>query len=133
MEPEWLAIAAGGALGAVMRAGLIRLVAARSAGEAMAGLRFGPALATLLANTLGCLLIGLWIGGVVQWPAGLSSVPVELFVLTGVCGGLTTFSTLCADAVSLGRERGGWTSIAYLLVTLLAGAAAFNLWLGRLG
>lgn len=133
MELEWLAIAAGGALGAGLRAGLIRLVAASSAGEAMSGLRFGPALATLLANTLGCLLIGLWIGGVVQWPAGLSSVPVELFVVSGVCGGLTTFSTLCADAVTLGRERGSWKTIAYLLVTLLAGAAAFNIWLGRLG
>lgn len=133
MELEWLAIAAGGALGAVLRAALIRLVAARAAGEARTGLGFGPALATLLANTFGCLLIGLWIGGVVQWPAGPSSVPVELFVVSGACGGLTTFSTLCADAVTLGREHGGGKTTTYLLVTLLAGVAAFNIWLGGLG
>jgi len=133
MESDWLAIATGGALGAVLRAGLIRQVAAGSDGPSMAGLRLGPALATLLANALGCLLIGLWLGGIVRWPFGASSVRVELFVVAGVCGGLTTFSTLCADAVALGRERGRSTSMVYLLVTLIAGAAAFNLWLGRLG
>ncbi len=133
MELDWLAIAAGGALGAVLRAMLIRWVGARSASSPVAALHFGPATATLLANTLGCLLIGLWLGGFVRWPAGTGSVWVELFVVSGVCGGLTTFSTLCADAVTLGRERGRSATTVYLLITLIAGATAFNFWLGRIG
>lgn len=132
MALDWLAIASGGALGAVLRAGLIRLSSARSLGESLPGLRFGPATATLLANTLGCALIGLWVGGVVRAPGDTASVWMEIFVTGGVCGGLTTFSTLCADAVTLGRERGGATMTAYLFATLIGGAVAFNFWLGSL-
>ena len=131
MELDGLAIAAGGAVGAGLRAALIRGVAAWPA-RSRRGLPFGPGLATLLANTLGCLLIGVWLGGAVRWPGATTPIWIELFVVSGVCGGLTTFSTLCGDAVALGRQRGRSTTTVYLVMTLVAGAAAFNLWLGRL-
>ena len=58
---------------------------------------------TLAANLIGGYLIGAAVAFFTTFPA----VPVEwrLFVITGFCGGLTTFSTFSAEVVSL-LQRG---------------------------
>jgi fluoride exporter len=84
------AVAVGGALGALSRWQL--------------GLRLNALLpsippGTLAANLIGGFIIGLAIAGFSQMPG----VPEEwqLFVITGFCGGLTTFSTFSAEVVAL--------------------------------
>ena len=56
-------------------------------------------LGTLTANLIGGYLIGLAIGGMAAG-AGLSP-QARLFLMTGFCGGLTTFSTFSAETVTL--------------------------------
>ncbi len=119
MSEAWLSIAAGGAVGALLRGGLLRGLLERPASDVVRS----AALATLLANTLACGLLGIW------WqPGGATG---DAFVVTGLCGGLSTFSTICADS---GRLRGAWresrragAAALYLLLTLATSWGAFQL------
>ena len=75
-------------------------------------------LGVLIVNVIGSL-----IGGVVLGLAERAAVSadVQLILLTGVCGGLTTFSTWSVETVELaltGRWRAG---IVNLIGTLLLG------------
>lgn len=90
---------------------------------------------TLAANLIGGYLIGLAIGYFSQ----ATSLPHEwrLFVVTGFCGGLTTFSTFSVEVVSLfqsGRPALALAAIAaHLTGSLLmtfAGLASWQ-WLVR--
>lgn len=56
-------------------------------------------LGTLAANLIGGYIIGVALGGIAAG-AGLSP-QARLFLMTGFCGGLTTFSTFSAETVSL--------------------------------
>ena len=77
------------------------------------GLWFNPLLpvlplGTLASNLLGGFVIGAALGVFNQF----QSLPpeVRLFVTTGFCGGLTTFSTFSAETVTLMlRQQYGWT------------------------
>jgi CrcB protein len=94
----FLAVGIGAAIGAWLRWGL--------------GLALNPAfpalpLGTLAANLIGGYLIGLATG----FFAHAASIPpeVRLLVITGFLGGLTTFSTFSAEAVTLlARQQYGW-------------------------
>ncbi len=114
---QFLAVALGGAVGAMMRYGVALLVQ-----------RFadGPApVATWIVNLLGCLLIGFLVPFL---KSGNASVPVQLFILTGFLGSLTTFSTFSMESILL------WQSgrIELLLLNVLGSVAAGLLlvWLG---
>ena len=50
---------------------------------------------TLLVNMLGCVLIGLFLG--VSDARDIFTVQVRLFLVVGVLGGFTTFSTFCYE------------------------------------
>lgn len=118
---EIAAVAAGGALGALLRHGLTRTAVAIPGGSTVWG--------TLLANLLGCFLIGLLAGY-------LSSGRViashhQLAIRTGFLGSLTTFSTFALEAYSLAGERNWLLGFGYVLLTLVLGlvtlAAGFGL------
>lgn len=67
-------------------------------------------LGTLSANLLGGYLMGLTISLL----AGAETLPpeVRLFAATGFLGGLTTFSTFSAEAVTLiSRQDYGWVAV----------------------
>ncbi|HTV51632.1 MAG TPA: fluoride efflux transporter CrcB [Steroidobacteraceae bacterium] len=54
---------------------------------------------TIAANLLGAYVIGAAVGVFATWPA--LAPEWRLFVITGFCGGLTTFSTFSAEIVTL--------------------------------
>lgn len=117
-----LAISFGAALGALMRWQL---------GVRLNALLPGMPPGTLLANLLGGFLVGLATAYFSQAPG----IPAEwrLFLITGFCGGLTTFSTFSAEAFHL-LQRGalGWLGmhvavhVAGSVLMTWAGYALFN-------
>ena len=76
--------------------------------------------ATLAANLLGCLLLGLFNGWMLQHS---SSTALRLFLTVGLCGGFTTFSTFTNDLFLLARGPQWGTTLAYPLVSLIGGVA----------
>lgn len=118
-----LAISLGAALGALLRWQL--------------GARLNsifPALppGTLVANLVGGYIIGLAIAFFAYAPD--ISPAWRLFIITGFCGGLTTFSTFSAEVITLLQEgRLSWamgtvaTHVSGSLLMTLAGLATWQL------
>ena len=75
-------------------------------------------LGTLIANLLGCFLIGLFYNHV-------ESKEVYLILATGFCGGLTTFSTLNDELQKLLTDKKVF--YRYFLLTYLGGLLAIFL------
>src|SRR5262245_36426727 len=93
----WLAIAAGGALGSLARHVVNQLPQPAAA-------RFP--LGITLVNISGCLVIGVLAGMIASNRIALSNAGRE-FVLVGVLGGFTTFSTFGLDTLTLARTSPG--------------------------
>ena len=131
MIVEFVAVAIGGAFGALLRGAFVRIAGPE---DRLGWPPGGPALATLLANTLGCLLFGAWLihGGRALAGVGLEpTVLLEVAVTAGFCGGLSTFSSLCADTLRLARSHGPAAPALYLATTILFGLSGFALGTGR--
>ena len=115
----WLAVAVGGALGALAR----WLV-----GEGVLSIAPSSAVfpwSTLLVNVVGCALIGLLaplVAGARPWVAGL--------VVTGFLGGFTTYSAFAEETFILldrGDSMGIMLAAGYVVVTIAATSAAVAL------
>ena len=119
MIGQVVAVAAGGALGAAARYGITRATAQ------LASFPFG----TLVSNVAAGLAIGLLIG---SGGTGLAASPrLKLFLVTGVLGGLSTFSTFSIETVAM-FEAGAYAQAAanVLLNNILCFAAvAAGFWL----
>ena len=74
---------------------------------------------TLLVNLVGCGLLGILMGRRVR-PSTL------LLVGTGLCGGLTTFSTFAVEVADLLHHNDGALGLAYLAASVVGGLAAFR-------
>lgn len=85
-----LAVAGGAAIGALLRWWL---------GLGLNAVWPMLPLGTLLANWIGGYAIGV-LAALVSLNAGISE-PMRLFLITGLLGGLTTFSTFSLEAVTL--------------------------------
>ena len=83
---------------------------------------------TLGVNVLGCLLIGLLSGWTEH--AELFSPSVRLFLLLGLLGGFTTFSTFGNETVLLMRDREMWATLGYVGSHLVLGLGAVALGYG---
>jgi len=99
-------------------------VAARLAGETFPW-------GTLFVNVTGCMIIGFFVS--LTGPEGRLVVPshVRLFVMTGICGGYTTFSTFSLETLRLLQARewasAGWnvaSSMGLCLAAVWAGYEA---------
>lgn len=89
---------------------------------------------TLAVNLIGCFLIGLIYAGVFErWhETHQTRVLLHAFLLIGVLGGFTTFSSFGLDVVSLGR--GGPTASAWVYLLLTNAVGIGLVWAGlRLG
>ena len=126
-SPIWIAIALGGGAGALLRGLIFRAIEQLTPtnGDALWA-RYSSARATLVVNVAGSLLLGFIVGG--QWERlADSSEPLRIFWLTGICGALTTFSTLCADVIALAQAGQGIRGGAVLLANIILGLAALSL------
>lgn len=106
------AVFAGGCLGALARAGLDRAIPADRAWP----------WATLSANLVGTALLA-WFATRLQERLPPTTYRRPLLG-TGLCGALTTFSTLQIEVIRLGRDGHTALAAAYLAVTLVAGLVA---------
>jgi CrcB protein len=112
----WVAI--GGALGSVARYGCSRAVA----------LRYGEAFpwGTLAVNVAGSLFVGLIAG--VSLPGSRLPVPPDArtFLIVGLCGGFTTFSSFSLQTLDLIRNRdfdAAFGNVVLSVVSCLAAVA----------
>jgi len=74
---------------------------------------------TLIANLLGCLLIGIFMGlaSKLNWIEG----PLLLLFAVGFCGGLTTFSALSYQNVEFLINRSFFLFLTYTSVSFIGG------------
>lgn len=108
-----LAVLVAGAIGAVLRWLISRAFASKSP----------LPLAVLVVNVLGSA-----IGGAIYALSSAGALPhgLTLVLLTGLCGGLTTFSTFSVETVQLvlsGRARLAVASVAANLALSVAAAS----------
>ncbi len=118
-------VAFGGALGSMLRFWITGTVAE------FTGLRFPWG--TLLINVLGSLIIGL-VAGLTLVPERLGWHPdMRIFLMTGFCGGFTTFSAFSLQTIELLQSGEAAAASAYIVasVILCVAAAWAGLLLGR--
>jgi CrcB protein len=118
---SWIAVAAGGAVGSLLRYWL-----------GLACNQPGWPAGTWLANVVGSFCIGLmYVWGKEK---GLLSPELYLLVTTGVLGGFTTFSTFSLEVVTFFLEGQIWRAFVYALASIIVGlfAAVAGIWTARL-
>jgi len=81
---------------------------------------------TLAVNIIGCFLIGLANG--LAESRGLLGPGLRLFLLIGLLGGFTTFSTFAFETVALGRDAE--TARAMANIGLQVGCGLAAVWAG---
>jgi len=106
MNYLWVFI--GGGLGSLCRFGLNQWL------NRPLGYPYG----TLLANGLSCILLGVLVGLVSR---NLLPIEYRLLLVTGFCGGFSTFSTFSNELAQL-MKQGQWTmTITYMFMSLFIG------------
>ena len=82
--------------------------------------------ATFVTNIVGCLLIGLFFGYLEKQHA--ISQDLKFFLITGLCGGYTTFSTFSHENVQLLQTN--QIVIAFLYISLSVFLGLMATWFG---
>ncbi|MGM9791126.1 MAG: fluoride efflux transporter CrcB [Candidatus Cryptobacteroides sp.] len=77
--------------------------------------------ATLAANLFGCFLIGMLWASLGRSTAASSNW--TLFLMTGFCGGFTTFSTFSKEALLMLQLGNYWNFALYVALSIVAGIA----------
>ncbi|MFK8906312.1 fluoride efflux transporter CrcB [Streptomyces sp. YS-3] len=76
---------------------------------------------TFTVNVMGCLVLGLLTGAVT---AGAASSHLRLFLGTGLCGTLTTYSTFSYETFRLVENGAKFYAVANVIVSVIAGLGA---------
>ena len=116
-------VAAGGAIGAVLRfltvQGAVRLFGA------------GVPLGTFAVNVIGSFVMGLAAVWLIERVGGARFAP---FLMTGILGGFTTFSAFSLDAFYLFEDGRYGVAAVYVIgsVALAIGALVAGIWIMRM-
>ena len=76
-------------------------------------------IATFITNFLGCLIIGLLIGYFGK--SNEINPQLKLLLITGFCGGFTTFSTFAAENVQLLENGNYWLLLGNVVGSVILG------------
>jgi CrcB protein len=101
----------GGGLGSVLRFGIGKLF--------ISSLSKFPS-ATFLVNIIGCLLIGL----LVAYFSKSENSFYKLLLVTGFCGGFTTFSSFSNETILMLKNNQINLALVYIISSLLLGLLA---------
>ena len=112
----WILVFLGGGIGSVCRF----LVSRWIIGIATPTFPYG----TFIVNITGCFLIGFLVFYFSEGRFGMSAVPWRLFLVTGICGGYTTFSAFSNENVTLLQNQQILTFLTYTLGSLALGFLA---------
>lgn len=112
------AVAAGGAIGSVLRYA-VSVWFMRGGGAFPVG--------TLVVNVIGSFLLGVLARVFLSLD---QDYVLRLALTTGFCGGFTTFSTFSAETITLMQEGRAGRAAAYVALTIALGLSAT--WLGLL-
>ncbi len=87
------------------------------------GLLLGPysvkfPYATLVANIISCIILGVLIG--LAFKNNLSN-EMKLLLMTGLCGGFSTFSTFSAESYQLFHSENYFALLTYISVSFIVG------------
>lgn len=123
MRIAYLWIALGSALGGVGRYTLSGVVANWIGATFPWG--------TLIVNITGCFVIGIF--NTVTGADGVFLVPLDarLFVMVGMCGGYTTFSSFSLESLNLMRNGEWLMAGGYVLASTIL--CLIGVWLGHVG
>jgi CrcB protein len=115
---NWIAIAIGGAIGAVSRYGIAQIVILINGANA-------APFATIMVNVIGSGLMGVIYGYLST--GGMLAETVRVFIMIGFLGALTTFSTFSMDIMAA-IDRGQVVyAVIYAAVSVAGSILAFIL------
>ena len=114
MNLVWVFV--GGGLGSLCRYSIARL---------MANYEMDFPLATFIANVISCIILGYLVGLTLK--DGLSE-NMRLLLMTGFCGGFSTFSTFSAESFQLLQNGNIGTAMLYIGVSIIV--CLICIWIG---
>ncbi len=115
---DLLALFIGGGIGSLARYGLGRWL-----GSTETGFPIG----TLAANLVACIVLGFFAGLLLQ--RFEMSRTAQLGVMSGFCGGFSTFSTFSFESLDLFQD--GRTGLAFLYIGISVVICLGGIWLGQ--
>ena len=119
----WLLVGLGGALGSMARHGLNHVIHQRQLSSTFP-------LGIFTINILGSVVIGV-VGGLVVSSRWTLSSEARTFVIVGLLGGFTTFSSFSFDTLALVRDghmsQAVWNVVGQVGLSLLGVWAGFRL------
>lgn len=80
---------------------------------------------TLAVNVIGCFLIGIFFG---LWEQHEIDPAMKYLLITGFCGGYTTFSSFSHDTYTMIRKGEWWKALLYVCPSVILGI--LMVWLG---